>query len=97
MPLQEAGVVDFCGRPGRCPGVRVRRTGGHTRFHQIVYLESGGKTAVFAADLIPTTAHVDVPWIMAYDLYPMETLEFKRAFVKEAIEREHRYFSNTIQ
>ena len=39
-----------------------------------------GKTAVFAADLIPTTAHLDLPWIMGYDLYPMETLEFKRAF-----------------
>jgi glyoxylase-like metal-dependent hydrolase (beta-lactamase superfamily II) len=74
------------------PGVRVRRTGGHTRWHQIVYLESGGQTAVFAADLIPTTAHVDVPWIMGYDLYPMETLEFKRAFVREAIEREYVIF-----
>ena len=41
---------------------------------------------------MPTTAHVDVPWIMAYDLYPMETLEFKRAFVREAIEREYLIF-----
>ena len=40
---------------------------------------------MFAADLIPTTAHVDEPWIMAYDLYPMETLAFKRSFVREAI------------
>jgi len=47
---------------------------------------------VFTADLIPTTAHVDVPWIMGYDLYPMETLEFKRGFVKEAIEREYLIF-----
>ena len=47
---------------------------------------------VFAADLLPTTAHVDVPWIMAYDLYPMETLEFKRAFVAEAVEREYLIF-----
>ena len=93
VPLQDAGVVDFMDGDGEVmPGVRVRRTGGHTRCHQIVYLESGGKTAVFAADLIPTTAHVDVPWIMAYDLYPMETLEFKRAFVKEAVEREYLVF-----
>ncbi len=93
VPLQQAGVVDFMDGDGEVvPGVRVRRTGGHTRCHQIVYIESGGKTAVFAADLIPTTAHVDVPWIMAYDLYPMETLEFKRAFVKEAIEREYLIF-----
>jgi glyoxylase-like metal-dependent hydrolase (beta-lactamase superfamily II) len=93
LPLQEAGVVDFSyGDEAIMPGVRVRRTGGHTRWHQIVYLESGGRTAVFTADLIPTTAHVDVPWIMGYDLYPMETLEFKRAFVREAIEREYVIF-----
>jgi glyoxylase-like metal-dependent hydrolase (beta-lactamase superfamily II) len=92
-PLQEAGVVDFTtGDAEIMPGVRVRCTGGHTRWHQIVYLESGGRTAVFAADLIPTTAHVDVPWIMGYDLYPMETLAFKRAFVREAIEREYVIF-----
>ena len=93
VPLQEAGVLDLLPDDRViAPGIRVRRTGGHTRFHQIVYIESGGKTAVFAADLMPTTAHVDVPWIMAYDLYPMETLEFKRAFVAEAVEREYIIF-----
>jgi glyoxylase-like metal-dependent hydrolase (beta-lactamase superfamily II) len=93
VPLRDAGVLDLL--PDNhvvAPGIRVQRTGGHTRFHQIVYLESGGKTAVFAADLMPTAAHVDVPWIMAYDLYPMETLEFKRTFVREAIEREYIIF-----
>jgi len=74
------------------PGVRVRRTGGHTRWHHIVYIESEGRSAVFTADLIPTTAHVDLPWIMGYDLFPMETLEFKRAFLREAIEREYIIF-----
>jgi len=93
VPLQDAGVVQFMDGDGEVmPGVRVRRTGGHTRWHQIVYIESQGATAVFAADLLPTTAHVDVPWIMAYDLYPMETLEFKRAFVREALEREYLIF-----
>ena len=93
VPLKEARVLDLMEDDQVvAPGIRVRRTGGHTRFHQIVYLESGGRTAVFAADLIPTTAHIDVPWIMAYDLYPMETLEFKRAFVAEAIEREYIIF-----
>lgn len=93
VPLREAGVLDLLPDDHTiAPGIRVRRTGGHTRSHQIVYLESGGKTAVFAADLMPTTAHVDVPWIMAYDLYPMDTLEFKRAFVAEAIEREYIVF-----
>jgi len=93
VPLQQAGVLDLVpDNHAVAPGIRVQRTGGHTRFHQIIYLESEGKTAVFAADLMPTTAHVDVPWIMAYDLYPMETLEFKRAFVAEAIEREYIVF-----
>jgi glyoxylase-like metal-dependent hydrolase (beta-lactamase superfamily II) len=93
LPLQEAGVVDFMDGDGEVlPGVRVRRTGGHTRWHQMIEIASGGRTAVFTADLMPTTAHVDVPWIMAYDLYPMETLEFKRAFVEEAVEREHLIF-----
>jgi len=93
VPLHDAGVVDFTDdNAGIVDGIRVQRTGGHTRYHQIVYIESDGRTAVFAADLIPTTAHVDVPWIMGYDLYPMETLEFKRAFVREAIDREYLIF-----
>ena len=93
VPLTDAGVVDFIDEDGEVlPGIRVRRTGGHTRHHHIIYIESGGKTAVFTADLIPTTAHIDVPWIMGYDLYPMDTLGFKRAFVKEAIEREYLIF-----
>ncbi len=73
-----------------CRGSACGRTGGHTMHHQIVLIESGGRTAVFAADLMPTTAHVDEPWIMGYDLYPMDTLAFKRTFVREAIERDVR-------
>ena len=93
VPLVDAGVVEFVESDAEIfPGVRFRRTGGHTRWHQMVTIESGGRTAVFAADLMPTTAHVDVPWIMAYDLYPMETLEFKRAFVQEAIDRDYLIF-----
>ena len=74
------------------PGVRVVRTGGHCGQHQIVYLEAPGKTAVFTADLIPTTAHIRDAWIMAYDLYPMDTLTFKHRFIREAIEREYLIF-----
>jgi len=93
VPLEAAGVLELWDEERTImPGVRVRRTGGHTRCHHIVYLESGGRTGVFTADLMPTTAHVDVPWIMGYDLYPVETLEFKRAFLREAIEREYIIF-----
>lgn len=71
------------------PGVRVRRTGGHTMHHQMVLIESAGKTAVFAADLLPTAAHLPEVWVMGYDLFPLDTLKFKRAFLREAIEREY--------
>ena len=64
-------------------------SGGHTGQHQIVYFESGGHTAVFVADLIPTTAHLQDPWVMGYDLFPMETLAFKKRFIREAIDREY--------
>jgi methylmalonyl-CoA epimerase len=93
VPLKPAGVVDFfSGDSVIKPGVRVERTGGHTGQHQIVYLESGGRTGVFVADLIPTTAHLQDPWVMGYDLFPMDTLAFKKRFIREAIEREYLIF-----
>jgi glyoxylase-like metal-dependent hydrolase (beta-lactamase superfamily II) len=93
LPLRDAGVVTFIDEDCEvASGVRVRRTGGHTMHHQIVMIESAGKTAVFMADLVPTAAHVPLPWIMGYDLYPLDTLEFKRAFLREAVEREYLVF-----
>jgi methylmalonyl-CoA epimerase len=90
VPLQGAGVIDFHGGDDTIrPGVRVVRTGGHTGQHQIVFIESGGRTAVFVADLIPTTAHLQDAWVMGYDLFPVETLLFKKQFIREAIEREY--------
>jgi methylmalonyl-CoA epimerase len=90
VPLREAGVVTFFeGDQEIRPGVRVVRTGGHTGQHQIVFVESGGKTVVFVADLIPTTAHLQDAWVMGYDLFPVDTLMFKKRFIREAIDREH--------
>jgi len=93
VPLHDAGVLDLHQDDTEVmPGVRVVRTGGHTMHHQIIYVESEGSTAVFTADLIPTTAHIDSAWVMGYDLYPMDTFTFKRAFVREAIDREYLIF-----
>ena len=93
VPLKAAGVVDFfSGDRVIRPGVRVERTGGHTGQHQVVYLESGGKTAVFVVDMIPTTAHLQDPWLMGYDLFPMDTLAFKKRFIRDAIDREYLIF-----
>jgi methylmalonyl-CoA epimerase len=93
VPLRDAGVVTFFdGDQTLRPGVRVVRTGGHTGQHQIVLIESAGQTAAFVADLIPTTAHLQDAWVMGYDLFPMETLAFKRHFIREAIDREYLIF-----
>jgi methylmalonyl-CoA epimerase len=93
VPLAEAGVLDLVGDDAEVmPGVRLRRSGGHTMHHQVIMIESRGQTAVFTADMFPTSAHVPDPWIMGYDLYPMDTLAFKRAFAREAIEREYLIF-----
>ena len=89
LPLAEAGVLQLVDDDATImPGVKVRRTGGHCMHHQMALIESKGRTAAFVADLIPTTAHVPDAWIMGYDLYPMDTLTAKNAFVKEAIERD---------
>jgi glyoxylase-like metal-dependent hydrolase (beta-lactamase superfamily II) len=89
VPLASHGVVDFYeGDHEVRPGIRVERTGGHTGQHQIVFIESDGQTAVFTADLIPTTAHIQDPWIMGYDLFPMDTLAVKRRLIRAAIDRE---------
>jgi len=89
-PLADGGVLQLVDEDSTImPGVRVRRTGGHTMHHQMVVIESGGKTAVFVADLLPTAAHLPEVWIMGYDLFPLDTLNFKRAFLREAIEREY--------
>jgi glyoxylase-like metal-dependent hydrolase (beta-lactamase superfamily II) len=93
VPLLDAGVVDFIDEDGELfPGISVRRTGGHTMHHQMIRIDQGGRTAVFVADLMPTAAHVDAPWIMGYDLYPMDTLRFKKQFLRDAIEREYVIF-----
>jgi glyoxylase-like metal-dependent hydrolase (beta-lactamase superfamily II) len=67
------------------PGIAVRLTPGHVPFHQVVVLSDRSETAVFVADLFPTTAHLPLPWIMGYDLDPLRTLESKRSLLSEAI------------
>ncbi|HEU4829431.1 MAG TPA: MBL fold metallo-hydrolase [Gemmatimonadales bacterium] len=66
------------------PGIRVRLTPGHVPHHQAVLVEDGGETTAFIADLIPTSAHLRLPWIMGYDLEPLRTLESKRAILRDA-------------
>jgi glyoxylase-like metal-dependent hydrolase (beta-lactamase superfamily II) len=66
------------------PGVRVVPTPGHTPHHQSVLVSDGGETLCFLADLVPTSAHLPLPWIMGYDVEPLVTLETKRRLLARA-------------
>jgi glyoxylase-like metal-dependent hydrolase (beta-lactamase superfamily II) len=86
-PVHEAGRWRFLeGEAEVVPGVTVIRTPGHTPWHQSVLVRSGGETACFLADVIPTFAHLPLPWIMGYDVEPLVTLESKRELLARATE-----------
>jgi hypothetical protein len=52
---------------------------------QAVIVRSGGQTACYISDLIPTSAHLDITWGMAFDLYPLQTIESRKQYYAEAI------------
>jgi glyoxylase-like metal-dependent hydrolase (beta-lactamase superfamily II) len=88
MPLTQTRhweLVD--GETELVPGVSVMVTAGHTRYHQSIKIESEGQTALFLGDVIPTVSHLPLPYIMGYDLYPIQTLETKRWLLQRACEQ----------
>jgi glyoxylase-like metal-dependent hydrolase (beta-lactamase superfamily II) len=66
------------------PGIELVRVPGHTRDMQCVRLTGGGKTVFLFADLVPTAAHLGYPWVMAFDLYPLTTVENKKRWIPQA-------------
>ncbi len=68
------------------PGIRVEVMPGHTREMQCVRIESEGQFAYFISDLVPTRAHLPYPWIMSFDLYPLETLASKKRLLPHLVE-----------
>ena len=84
LPVEAAGQFELLeGDREIVPGVELIRVPGHNADMQCVRLSGGGKTAFCFVDLIPTTAHIPFPWIMGYDLYPMQTLENKKKWIPE--------------
>jgi glyoxylase-like metal-dependent hydrolase (beta-lactamase superfamily II) len=85
-PIAEAGLFDLVdGEAEIVPGVRVIPTPGHTPGHQSILIESGGETALFLGDVMPTSVHVRLPFIMAYDLDVEATLASKKKLVARAL------------
>jgi glyoxylase-like metal-dependent hydrolase (beta-lactamase superfamily II) len=87
LPLEKHGLLQLVdGDKEISEGVEVVVVPGHTSRHQCVKVSSGEKVFFFLGDLVPTSAHVGLPYIMSYDLSPQETLESKKKFYEQAIE-----------
>ncbi|MEP7213168.1 MAG: MBL fold metallo-hydrolase [Acidobacteriota bacterium] len=85
-PLQETGQLELM--PDNyepIAGLNVQQVRGHSETMQTWRLDSGGRTIYGFADLIPTSHHIQPAWIMGYDLYPTETLEFKKRILPQAV------------
>jgi glyoxylase-like metal-dependent hydrolase (beta-lactamase superfamily II) len=89
VPLAEAGLFDFMsGEREIVAGIRGLPTPGHTPHHQSILIESDGSRGLFIADLVPTTSHLPLAWIMGYDVEPLVTLETKRRVLTQAVAEE---------
>lgn len=85
-PLSNAGQWQLVeGDAEILPGISVERIPGHNADIHAVLLRGGGKVVAFVADLFPTRHHIALPWIMAYDLYPLQSLETKRKWLPRIV------------
>ena len=84
-PLEASGQLRFVDGPGEVvPGVEATVVNGHTRGQQMLTIADADQTLVFAADLLPTAAHVPTLWVMAYDVAPLDTIAEKERFLDRA-------------
>ena len=87
VPVHDAGQFQLVsGETLVVAGITVVPTPGHVPYHQGVKLESEGEVAFYVADLVPTAAHLPLPYIMGYDVEPLVTLETKRRILKSALD-----------
>ena len=92
-PLAESDQLSLLeGQMELFPGVELILVNGHTESQQLVKISDEETTLVFVADLLPTTAHLRLPWIMAYDVRPLVTLEEKARFLEAAVDGSWHFF-----
>lgn len=88
LPIEEHRQLDLVdGDAEIAPGVFLQITGGHTKSHQVIRVESEGQGAVYLGDLVPTTSHLKPAYGMGYDLYPLELMEVKKRLLARAAEK----------
>ncbi|HZY10092.1 MAG TPA: MBL fold metallo-hydrolase [Bacteroidota bacterium] len=89
LPLKEHDVLEFT--DGECeifPNISVLVTNGHTVAQQLPVISDGTVTMLYSCDLFPTTSHIPLPYIMAYDLHPLKTLEEKKKILSQALDNQ---------
>ena len=85
-PLIKTGQMELLhGDREIVPGVSVKVFPGHTQHMQAVIIRSGGQTACYISDLIPTSAHIDLTWGMAFDVLPLQTIESRKRYYAQSI------------
>jgi glyoxylase-like metal-dependent hydrolase (beta-lactamase superfamily II) len=86
VPVTETGQWQFVdGDAEVLPGISVTKIPGHNLQIQAIQIRGGGKKLMYVSDLLPTRHHLPLPWIIAYDLYPLTTLETKRKWIAEFV------------
>jgi glyoxylase-like metal-dependent hydrolase (beta-lactamase superfamily II) len=92
LPLQESGQLKFIENKegvNFTKDIKVRFANGHTDAMMLPQINYKGKTLVYMADLLPSVGHIPLPYVMAYDMFPIKTLDEKAAFLKEAVENNY--------
>lgn len=87
LPIEESGklrFIDVADGEEWLPDIRIRHVNGHTDNMMLPQIKYNNTTLLYCADLIPSSAHVSLPWVMAYDMRPLDTLNEKAKLLKEA-------------
>jgi glyoxylase-like metal-dependent hydrolase (beta-lactamase superfamily II) len=92
LPIQESGQLKFIDTEqgvGFAPGFNIRFVSGHTEAMMLPLIDYKGKKILYMADLLPSVGHLPLPYVMAYDMFPLKTLNEKKIFLNEALEKEY--------
>lgn len=94
LPIQESGQLKFLESDADdFPGfISIHQVFGHTDAMMLPQVEYKGRSVVFMADLLPSMAHIPLPYVMGYDMFPLTTLNEKKAFLEEALEKDYVLF-----
>jgi glyoxylase-like metal-dependent hydrolase (beta-lactamase superfamily II) len=95
LPIQESGQLKFLGTGNGVQfsdNISIKFASGHTEAMMLPLINYKGKQVLYMADLMPSVGHIPLPYVMAYDMFPLQTLTEKKLFWREAVEKEYILF-----